>query len=257
MAVRAEDLATFLRARREHADPALHGLPAHRRRTPGLRREEVAVLAHVSVSYYTALEQGRGAQPSAEITDALATALALDDTARTHLHTLAGTVPSAPPRTEPGAGTRDLVRRTVTALDPDPAYATDARWSLIAANPAAVDLFGSWIAGPEANMLRFMLIDPAARDLFRDWEQESRAQLARYRATSAHRPGDPLDRAFLDALCRDSDLARQWWPAHDVAPVGGGVKRLRRPGGDEDRPYQVWMLAEDPDVHLVTFPRPH
>jgi transcriptional regulator with XRE-family HTH domain len=238
-----DEFGAYLRACRARVDPASVGVTALRRRTPGLRREEVAVRAHISVSYYVALEQDRGARPSATVVESLADALVLDAAGRAHLHTLAATVgPAAEPLIP--ADLHEEIARMVAAL-PDPTYATDERWSLIAVNEAATTLFGPWIAAPGANMLVWMLTSEQARTLFDDWEAEARAQLARYRATSARLGDDP------GFLLTASDLARAWWDEQDVASLSGGVKHL---GGRPWR-YLVWTPAENPDMHLVTFHR--
>jgi transcriptional regulator with XRE-family HTH domain len=191
-------LGQLLRSRRERLVPADVGLPAGlsagRRRTAGLRREEVAMLANLSVTYYTFLEQGRPVRPSAQVLDALAAALRMSAAERRYLHVLAY-----------GPG--------------------DASGSAQGAAGAAGAPGGS--APPE-------LLDPAvadqAREVYLEWEPEARAMLGRFRLSAARHPDDPDIAALIAELQRDSEHVRDWWPRHDVTAIGGsGSKKLRHP----------------------------
>src|SRR5580704_2602400 len=211
-------LGQLLRSRRERLVPGDVGLPTgwsgglsggrsaglsggrsggRRRRAAGLRREEVALLANVSVTYYTYLEQGRPVRPSAQVLDALAAALRMSAAERRYLHVLAygpggadGSGPAAPAppeRLDPAVA--DLVQR----LEPFPAVVKGRRWDVLAANPAARELFGDWSAGPpgERNLVRWMFTTDQAREVYLEWEPEARAMLGRFRLSAARYPDDP------------------------------------------------------------------
>jgi transcriptional regulator with XRE-family HTH domain len=259
-------LGQLLRSRRERLAPADVGLPAglsagRRRRTAGLRREEVALLASMSVTYYTFLEQGRPVRPSAQVLDALASALRMSATERRYLHVLAygpgssnepASSASAPPeRLDPAVA--DLVER----LEPFPTLVKGRRWDVLAANPAACELFGDWSAGPpgERNLVRWMFTTDQAREVYLEWEPEARAMLGRFRLSAARYPDDPDVRALIAELQRDSEQIRDWWPRHDVAAIGGsGSKKLRHPRlGPTEYSHVVLQVADQPDHTLVTY----
>ena len=259
-------LGQLLRSRRERLAPADVGLPSgfadgRRRRAAGLRREEVALLANLSVTYYTFLEQGRPVRPSAQVLDALAAALRMSAAERRYLRVLAygpdgasGTAPaaSAPPeRLEPAVA--DLVER----LEPFPTMVKGRRWDVLAANPAARELFADWTAGPpgERNLVRWMFTADQAREIYLEWEPEARAMLGRFRLSAARYPDDADVRALIAELQRDSEHVRDWWPRHDVAPIGGsGLKKLRHPRlGPVEYSHVVLQVADHPDQTLVTY----
>ena len=259
-------LGQLLRSRRERLTPAEAGLPAdsfggRRRRTAGLRREEVALLASLSTTYYTFLEQGRPVRPSAQVLDALASALRMSAAERRYLHVLAygpdddhgpGPAGSAPPeRLDPAVA--DLVQR----LEPHPTVVKGRRWDVLAANPAARELFADWAAGPpgERNLVRWMFTTDQAREVYLEWEPEARAMLGRFRLSAARYPDDPDVRALIAELQRDSEHVRDWWPRHDVAPIGGsGTKKLRHPRlGPVEYSHVVLQVGDRPDQTLVTY----
>jgi transcriptional regulator with XRE-family HTH domain len=262
-------LGQLLRSRRERLTPGEVGLPAGaRRRTAGLRREEVALLANVSATYYTFLEQGRPVRPSGQVLDALAAALRMSAAERRYLQVLAygpggaggggtggGTgTPPPPERIDPGVV--DLVRR----LDPFPTYVKGRRWDVLAANTAARELFTDWEALPagERNLVRWMFTTDRAREVYLEWEPEARAMLGRFRLAAARHPGDPDFEALIEQLRRDSEHVRDWWPRHDVTGVGGsGSKKLRHPRlGPVDYSHVVLQVADHPDQTLVTYSPP-
>lgn len=253
---RARELGDLLRARREGLQPADVGLPdGRRRRTRGLRREEVAALAAISPTYYAFLEQGRDVRPSRQVLDALAGALRLEPAERAHLHELVHG--GAPPGTVAAAEALDPeVGALVDRLDPCPAYVTGRRWDVLAANRAARLLWTDWPVLPagERNMVWFMLCDPCAREIFVEWEAEAAAQLARFRAAAARHAGDP---AFAELIARLRDASpemRDWWPQHAIAPLGAGRKRLRHPAlGEIELHHVVLQVADAPEQKLVTF----
>jgi len=262
-------LGQLLRSRRERLAPADVGLPAGgRRRTPGLRREEVALLANLSVTYYTFLEQGHPVQPSAPVLDALAAALRMSPAERRYLAVLAygpggapgpgGWAPDGAPspggqppeRVDPGVA--DLVQR----LEPFPTLVKGRRWDVLAANPAARELFTDWEARPagERNLVRWMFTTARAREVYLEWEPEARAMLGRFRLAAARHPDDPGFAELIAALRRDSDQVRDWWPRHDVQAVGSGTKKLRHPRlGPVEYSHVVLQVADDPEQTLVTY----
>jgi transcriptional regulator with XRE-family HTH domain len=264
-------LGQLLRSRRERLVPADVGLPAGlsagRRRTAGLRREEVAMLAHLSVTYYTFLEQGRPVRPSEQVLDALASALRMSAAERRYLHVLAygpdgdsGAAPGAPGARGGSAppelldpAVADLVQR----LEPFPTLVKGRRWDVLAANPAARELFGDWPAGPpgERNLVRWMFTTDQAREVYLEWEPEARALLGRFRLSAARYPDDPDIGALIAELQRDSEHVRDWWPRHDVTAIGGsGAKKLRHPRlGPVEYSHAVLQVADQPDQTLVTY----
>jgi transcriptional regulator with XRE-family HTH domain len=252
---RLGEFGDFLRSRRARLQPADVGLPdGTRRRTPGLRREEVAQLAGVSPTYYAFLEQGRDISPSGQVLDALAHALRLSPAERGHLYQLAQ---HSPPRGEDppetlGAGLAALTER----LDPSPTFVKGRRWDILAANRAARALFTDWLAVPpgERNELLWMFTDPRARDVYVDWEKDAAAMLARFRLAAARRPGDPDFAALIGQLHRRSAQARAWWGRHEVLAPASGTKRLRHDLlGEVTFQHVVLQLADNPDQKLVIF----
>jgi transcriptional regulator with XRE-family HTH domain len=250
------ELADLLRSRRDRLQPEDVGLPrAGRRRTRGLRREEVAQLAGVSPTYVTFLEQGRDVRPSRQVLAALAQALRLSGAERAHLFQLAGA--SAP--ADDGDRVEALnpaLSAMVARLDPYPAYVKGRRWDVLAANHAARALFADWPSRPpeERNMLWWAFTDPAARKVYVEWEREASAMLARFRAAAARRPDDPDFAELIDRLHRASPEARRWWARHDVLPISSGSKRLHHPAlGEVTFEHIVLQVADNPDQTLVWF----
>jgi transcriptional regulator with XRE-family HTH domain len=228
------DLGGFLRARRDALRPADVGLPpGGRRRTPGLRREEVALLAGVSVSWYTWLEQGRPVNASAEVLDALARVLRLDPVEHAHLHALAGR--ARPPAPAPPADVPAAVRDMLAALEPHPAYVLGPAWDYLAWNPAHARLFPQLDALPaaERNLVWVVFTHPDARTLIADWEDEARRVLSQFRADTAPHRGAPAVTALVARLREASPEFRRWWPRHDVAGFATRRRRFRHPAAGE------------------------
>jgi transcriptional regulator with XRE-family HTH domain len=256
---RLRELGDFLRSRRAGLQPSDVGLPAgRRRRTPGLRREEVAQLANVSPTYYAFLEQGRQIRPSRQVLDALAAALRLSPAGRTHLHTLAGG------ETADGAAAADVtaevlapgVGALVARLDPHPTFVKGRRWDILAANRSARALFVDWLElpAPERNELWWMFTDPRARDIYADWEKDASAMLARFRLSAARRTDDPGFAELIERLHEHSAEVRAWWPRHEVLAPSSGSKHLRHPLlGAVTFQHVVLQVADHPDQKLVTF----
>lgn len=255
-AIAARELGELLRSRRERLQPGDVGLPPGvRRRTRGLRREEVAQLAAISSTYYTVLEQGRDVRPSRQVLDALAVALRLDATERAHIHELIhGALPA-----QAHAITESLpptVQALLDRLDPCPSYVTGRRWDVLASNRSARALWTDWPARPveDRNLLWWMFADPQARDVMVDWPAEASALLGRFRAAAARHPGDPSFDELLERLLAVSPEVRDWWPKHTVTPLSSGTKRLRHPVlGELEFQHLVLQLADNPEQKLVTF----
>jgi transcriptional regulator with XRE-family HTH domain len=246
----------FLRSRRERLNPSDVGLPnGFRRRTPGLRREEVAMLAGVGTTWYTWLEQGRDVRPSNEVLSALAGALQLDPTEQRHLFVLHDR--PAPERRRTGAERVDEpLRRMLDSLTAQPALVLGRRWDVLAWNRAAEVVYGSYgrLEGDERNTLHLLFADPDHRRLIVDWEAVARASLAMFRADCARYAGDPDFERLVARLTRLSPEFAQWWPQREVARPLAGQKRI-------DHPTAGWMLFEyssfgvgdPPDMKLIVF----
>jgi len=254
-----QELGQLLRSRRERLTPAEVGLPVGtRRRTTGLRREEVALLANLSTTYYTFLEQGRPVRPSVQILDALAAALRMSEAEHRYLLVLglgqelleindAGATSAGRPETVDQRAV-DLVER----LEPFPTLITGRRWDVLAANPAARDLFGDW-AG-QSNLLRWMLTSDLARAVYLDWEPEAQAMLGRFRVAAARHPGDPDFKTLIDELMRDSGDMRSWWPQQDGSAVDSRTKKLWHPRlGTVNYSAVLLQLTDQPDQTMITY----
>jgi transcriptional regulator with XRE-family HTH domain len=226
----AEQLGAFLRAARERVQPEAVGLPAgRRRRTRGLRREEVAGLCGISPTWYTWIEQGRTQAVSVVTLDALALGLRLSPAERSYLFELAR---RADPRAAiasraPAGESEDLECARLVSLMGCPAYALDAHWNLLACNGEARRLFAPWLgeAGPaEPNLLRWVYLDPAARDWIVEWELRARRLAAEFRADTAALRDDAQHRRFVAALCAQSPEFEQAWRSQQVLEREGGLR---------------------------------
>jgi transcriptional regulator with XRE-family HTH domain len=223
---RSNALGEYLRARRELADPADVGLRVTGvRRTPGLRREEVATLAGISADYYLRLEQGRDRNPSPQVLKALARVFGLDATATRYLLSLAVVRPTAPrrPRREVvPAGIQQLL--SVLGL---PAFVENRMFDVLAANRLATAL--SPAIRPGANRLRSTFLDPAERDLHLDWAQAIGGMVASFRASVGTDTDDPRIAQLVGELSLASEQFRRLWARHDVKALAGAPTRMRHP----------------------------
>jgi transcriptional regulator with XRE-family HTH domain len=228
------ELGRFLRTRRERIPPDKVGLPAGpRRRTLGLRREEVAVLAGVSPTWYTYLEQARDIRPSPEVLDSLARVLRLSEDERRYMHILAyGEIIRPEPLTTELSGD-DLVRQTVATTNSSeyPVYAANKYADLIAWNYAATEWYEDWSKFPEPqrNIVYWMLTSPVAVSLLPDWEADTKDVVARWRRMSANLVEDPIMRRRIQDLSAANSNFVRWWNSHDVAEHRTKVRHFRHP----------------------------
>jgi transcriptional regulator with XRE-family HTH domain len=226
--------------------------PGARRRTPGLRREEIAQLAGVSSTWVSWIEQGRDITVSAAALGRLARALRLVGAERAYLFDLAGRRdPEAAPVVEdaPTEGLADIVR-TIGS----PAYVLDRSWTALAWNAAATQLFVGWLDGEEAerNLLRYVFLAPAARELIADWEERARRLAAEFRADYSRDIADPAIHALVDGLRRESAFFDAAWRAYMVTDREGGVRTFNHPtDGFVSYRQTTFLLARHPEVKLV------
>jgi transcriptional regulator with XRE-family HTH domain len=226
---RLTELAAFLRSRRERLRPEFVGLPVGgRRRTPGLRREEVAQLAGVGVTWYTWLEQGRQIRPSESVLGAIASALRLDPSERAHLLTLAGVALTDRTAARRPAAVDHQTQRVLDALEPNPALVVASCHTYVAWNTAALRLIGDvGLLPPERrNSMWLMFTEPAWRKLVLDWEQEAPHLVATFRGAMAEHIGEPLWQDLVDELSAVSEEFRSIWQDHAVAYPTPHVKTL-------------------------------
>jgi transcriptional regulator with XRE-family HTH domain len=236
--LRRDELRAFLRSRRARVSPADVGLPddGGRRRTPGLRREELAALAGVGVSWYTWLEQGRDIHPSPEVLDALARALRLDTAERATLFALARTELPLPDGSEAAPGDdpdddRAVLVSLVQALHPTPAYLLGPMTRILAWNPAAAALFGSpeHLSPERRSLLWMLLVDPGDSRSNPGREGTARNMVARFRSEYAQHAGEPDYEQFIDELHQRSPRFVEWWGEHEVNDTQRGTKTIEHP----------------------------
>jgi transcriptional regulator with XRE-family HTH domain len=254
--LRRDELADFLRTRRAALKPGDVGLPSGgRRRTPGLRREEVAQLAGMGATWYTWLEQGRDVRASLDVLESLARALRLDQAERNHL-ILLGRGEAAPPCKSPAERVSPTLRRLIENLGPNPAFVLGRRWDYLAWNDAAVALLGDLAAIPRAarNHAWQTFTDPVRREMFTDWERSSRILVAKFRSDSARHIGDPEFESLIAALRKSSPEFSRAWDRHEVSQSGEGRKDLRHPvAGMLSFSHAVFHPAEKLEQRLVLY----
>ena len=249
-------LAAFLRDRRLKLDPAAFGFPVERRRTPGLRREEVAQRANISPTWYAWLEQGRGGAPSADVLDRLVRALMLTEVEREHLFLLGlGRPPEA--RYRKSVGVTPRLQRVLDALDPSPALIRTATWDVIAWNRAASALLMDYGALPpeQRNMLRFVFLDPRARSAHYDWESMARLVLGAFRLDSARAGAAAEVEPLVDELRRLSPEFKAMWNDNEVPRANhDAVKHLRHPVlGPIAVEMSAFAVDGRPDLTLLVY----
>ncbi|MFJ6393017.1 helix-turn-helix transcriptional regulator [Streptomyces sp. NPDC091972] len=257
------DLGDFLRSRRARIRPEEVGLPSHgRRRVPGLRREEVAQLAGVSVDYYIRLEQGRGpggpsrtksGGVSDAVLDAVARVLRLDETERAYLHAVAR--PRRQARRPDRPRVRPAVQLMIDAMDRSPAFVLDRRMTVLAWNPVADAVFGYSRATDEARSIpRYVFLDPAARDFYPEWPAVAAQSVAHLRILAAHHQEDRELTSLVGELSLKSEDFRRLWADHQVKECAYGVKRLQHPvAGLLVFPYETLTIPGDGDQSLLVY----
>ncbi len=251
-------LSEFLRTRRARLQPEDVDLPDYggRRRVAGLRREELAHLAGVSVDYYTRLEQGRVGNPSENVLDAVARALRLAPDESGHLHRLARPAGRPRRRTTARQQPRPSLLRLLDQLDHTPAVVMGHRMDILAWNRAATALFGDYGALPveDRNIARITFLDPASRDLYGDWAGCARENVAFLHLEAGRRPDDPLLAELVGQLCLSSQEFHHFWAEHPVADKTSGRKLFHHPlAGTLDLAYDTLRPADDPGQALVTY----
>jgi len=253
---RRAELADFLRRRRASITPEDVGLPnGGRRRTPGLRREEVAQLAGVGATWYTWLEQGRDVRASLDVLESISRALRLTPAERTHL-VLLGRGEDPPPCKSPAERVSGTLKRLIENLGPNPAYVLGRRWDYLAWNRAMCALLADLGSLPRAsrNHVWLHFMDPARRELFSDWQRSSRLLVAKFRADSARHLGDAEFEQLIQALRKSSPEFCREWKRHEVARAGEGRKEMNHPvAGRLVFEHAVFTPAEASDQRLVLY----
>lgn len=247
-------LGTYLKDRRSKLDPAVLGFPMTRRRTPGLRREEVAQRANVSATWYTWLEQGRGGSPSTDVLNRISRALMLTTVEREHLFLIAlGHPPEVRYRATEGISPR--IQRVLDALEFSPAFVKTVTWDLVAWNRAASALFGyDALAPDQRNILRRIFLDPQARAAQLDWQSVARFAVAAFRADTVRAGASANVEALVDELRRLSPEFKVMWRDNDVRSHGEGIKQLRHPiAGLLALEYSAFSIDGRPDLSLVIY----
>ena len=248
-------LGTYLKDRRSKLDPAAFGFSSTRRRTPGLRREEVAQRANVSATWYTWLEQGRGGAPSADVVDRIARALMLTEVEREHLFLLAlGRPPEV--RYQAAEGVTPRLQRVLDALELSPAFVKTSTWDIVAWNRAAAAVLVDYGKLPpgQRNILRLMFCDPHIRALQPDWESVARFVVAAFRAEAARAGAAGDVEALVADLCRLSPEFEAMWRDNDVRTYGEGTKHLRHPAaGLIALEYSAFAVDGRPDLGMVIY----
>ncbi|MEU7320445.1 helix-turn-helix transcriptional regulator [Streptomyces griseoviridis] len=255
---RRAELSEFLRSRRARLKPEDVGLPnfGRHRRVPGLRREELAQLAGVSVAYYTRLEQGNGRNVSAEVLDSIARALRLTDAERAHLTHLAKPKQHRKKQTARVQQARGALRLLLDSMESVPAYLTGRRGDILAWNRMAAAVFGDWAELPaaERNWARLVFLNEEYRELFVEWDQKASDIVSVLRMDAGCHPDDPRLSALVGELSVKSPEFRKLWATHDVKEKTYGVKHLRHPlVGELALNYESFHLAEGNDQTLVTY----
>jgi transcriptional regulator with XRE-family HTH domain len=248
-------LGTYLMDRRRKLDPAAFGFTARRRRTPGLRREEVAQRANISPTWYTWLEQGRGGAPSAAVLERIAGALMLTDVEREHLFLLGlGRSPDVRYRKDEGVTPR--LQRVLDALEPCPALIRTPIWNVVAWNQAATVMLSDYGELPpdQRNILRLIFLDPKVRDAQYNWESVARFVVGAFRVDAARAGAAEEVEPLVAELCRVSPEFKAMWQDNDVRSHGEAVKHIRHAVlGPLAFEYSAFAVDGRPDLSMVVY----
>jgi transcriptional regulator with XRE-family HTH domain len=248
-------LGTYLKDRRAKLDPTAFGFSQGRRRTAGLRREEVAQRANISPTWYTWLEQGRGGAPSADVLERIARALMLTDTEREHLFLLGlGRPPEV--RYQNREGVTPRLQRVLDALDPSPALIRTATWDVVAWNRASTVMLTDYASIPaeQRNILRFIFFNPQARAAQYDWTSVARYAVGAFRVDVARAGAAEKVSAFVDELCRLSPEFDAMWRDNNVSTHHEGVKHIKHPVlGRLAFEYSAFAVDGRPDLTLLIY----
>ncbi|MCT9821232.1 helix-turn-helix transcriptional regulator [Microbacterium sp. W1N] len=253
------EVREFLSTRRARLTPDRAGLPAFggNRRVPGLRREEVALLAGVSVDYYTRLERGDLSGASESVLDSLARALQLDEAETAHLFDLARTASASPSSRRPRRKTdavRPSLQRLLDAMTEAPAIIRNNYYDYVAANALARALYAPVFAEAAPNSARFAFLNPAAQEFYPEWEKNTQELVASMRGEAGRNPYDRRLTDLVGELSTRSDRFRTLWAAHNVRYHRSGVKKLHHPVvGDLELTYEAFELPADPGLTLSTY----
>jgi transcriptional regulator with XRE-family HTH domain len=251
----ANQFGNYLKDRRGKLDPAAFGFPLKRRRTPGLRREEVAQRANVSATWYTWLEQGRGGAPSADVLDRIARAMMLTDVEREHLFLLGS---GRPPEVRYHApdGITPRLQRVLDTLEYSPAFIRTATWDVIAWNRAAAAVLTDYSTLPDGqrNVLRMMFRDSRVRAAQSNWQSVARYVVASFRADVARAGAARNVQSLVDELCATSSEFAAMWRDNDVQGHGDGVKVLHHPvAGPLSMEFSAFAVDGRPDLNMVIY----
>lgn len=254
MSTDGNPLGTFLRDRRSRLDPAVFGFSG-RRRTPGLRREEVAQRANISPTWYTWLEQGRGGAPSADVLNRIANGLMLTEPEREHLFILGlGRPPEVRYRAVEGISPR--LQRLLDTLEVSPALVRTAAWDIVAWNRAATIVMTDYgkLAPDDRNVLRLLFSNPGVRNVQHDWDAMARFVVGAFRADAARAGATSEISDLVEELCRTSAEFKRIWEENEVIAHGEGTKRLRHPVlGDIELEYSGFAIDGRPDLNMVVY----
>lgn len=254
MTAETNALGLFLRDRRMRLDPAVFGFSG-RRRTPGLRREEVAQRANISPTWYTWLEQGRGGAPSSDVLNRIARGLMLTEPEREHVFMLAlGRPPEV--RYHGAEGISPRLQRLLDTLDASPALVRTAAWDVVAWNRAATVVMTDYgkLAPGDRNILRMLFLKRDIRNIQHDWQTMARFIVGSFRADAARAGATSEITELVDELCRNSPEFDALWRENEVVGPSEGTKRLRHPVlGDIELEYSGFAVDGRPDLNLVVY----
>lgn len=246
------ELGDFLRSRRGRLGPAQVGMPATgRRRVSGLRREEVATLAGVSVDYYVRLEQGRERHPSPQVLDALGDVLRLDEDGRLHLYRLVGLAPR-PPAADVGDQVSPELSALMAMWPDNPALVLGRAYDVLGGNDLGYALFGNFASGP--NLLHKVFLDPGAKWFYEDWDAAAANTVAGFRMLHAAAPADPRIQTVLGEISRASAEFRALWERHEARGKRGEIKHFRHPlAGRLVLTMEAFDVRSAPGQQLVVY----